>query len=1035
MTCIDDVSLGYWLADYYALATIVLLAVCAALARLRQPARRLSVSWSALGGLAALMILSALPSWPRAGWLSRPGPATTSRTLLGSSTVSGPTGSPLPRPTRPAAVQPGSRTEASSIEGGRPLKVATRDQRGTLTEARMGDWPPFAPRAFLAGGALVLAWLGVGSWQTASLRRRARQAPGWSKDVLARIVGDGTAAPTLLTCDRLQQPVAVGLLRPTVILPDRFLEDEPGPRLEAVLEHEWAHIRNRDLWLIALSRLLMPILFAHPAYWWLRRRIRDDQEILADAHAAKVDGRLEYAEVLLSWASGASERSWAAIGGSLALWECPSRLKRRITMLLDRDFRVEATCPRRWRIGVRGGMALAVLALSFLTVRPAPAVADLPAGDDGPATATKVGTAPKADETAKVVDPDGKPVAGAEVYVSETVYHSVRQPKPAVLLTKTDADGSFPLPPLEPSPTRTRVVVAMAEGFGPAIMNPPTAQAEKVLRLSKDDVPINGRVLDIQGSPVAGATVQLVGILRHPSGRLDAWLEAVEAERSAFQVEYRLLKSWTGDDLPSFFPPLTTDRQGRFTLKGVGRERIASLLISGPGIETRFEYVATRSMPTLKFPAFERRDMSKEVVYHGANFDLIAGPCLEATGTVTDKDTGKPLAGVTVMTAALFGNPLRTLSTSTDDRGRYRLTGIPPKTPFNDDQDLLARTDGDVPYLPTTKHVGGGGGGNPITIDFALKRGVRARGRVVDKTTGKGVRAQLSYYILESNPYLKTYPRYGTIRAAMPNTTDDEGAFELVVMPGQGVIGARAGNEHYRLGIGSEKIKGVDLENAGMVLIPALPHHLIPTNYNTVALIDPKEGDESFASEIALDRGRTVKGKVVGPDGEPLAGTRIEGLQDHFRIWSHEPLPTAEFVVEGIGPVATRDLLVSHEGKKLAGAYVIGTDEAGPITVRLEASGTVTGRLVDQGGVPLAEAELSCYVPMKETTHRSGSLPTAVKTGKDGRFRAEGLVPGRAYSFHAWRGDMSTELAEARGIVVTRGETRDLGDVTLRPSK
>ena len=40
-------------------------------------------------------------------------------------------------------------------------------------------------------------------------------------------------------------------------------------------------------------------------------------------------------------------------------------------MLLDRDFRLEPTCPRRWGLGVRGAMTLSVLALSVLTFRPA----------------------------------------------------------------------------------------------------------------------------------------------------------------------------------------------------------------------------------------------------------------------------------------------------------------------------------------------------------------------------------------------------------------------------------------------------------------------------------------------------------------------------------------------------------------------------------------------------------------------------------------------------------------------------------------
>ncbi len=103
------------------------------------------------------------------------------------------------------------------------------------------DWPDLAGRAFVAGGALALAWLGIGLWQTAVLRRRSRPAPRWSRDLLAQIVGDGRAAPDLLVSDRLAQPVAVGLLRPAIILPERFVEDEPRCRLEAALAHEWVH--------------------------------------------------------------------------------------------------------------------------------------------------------------------------------------------------------------------------------------------------------------------------------------------------------------------------------------------------------------------------------------------------------------------------------------------------------------------------------------------------------------------------------------------------------------------------------------------------------------------------------------------------------------------------------------------------------------------------------------------------------------------------------------------------------------------------
>ena len=52
--------------------TVVLLATFCIFRRLNQPARRLSVAWSALGGLAALAVVTALPTWPRISWPGLP---------------------------------------------------------------------------------------------------------------------------------------------------------------------------------------------------------------------------------------------------------------------------------------------------------------------------------------------------------------------------------------------------------------------------------------------------------------------------------------------------------------------------------------------------------------------------------------------------------------------------------------------------------------------------------------------------------------------------------------------------------------------------------------------------------------------------------------------------------------------------------------------------------------------------------------------------------------------------------------------------
>jgi Carboxypeptidase regulatory-like domain len=83
---------------------------------------------------------------------------------------------------------------------------------------------------------------------------------------------------------------------------------------------------------------------------------------------------------------------------------------------------------------------------------------------------------------------------------------------------------------------------------------------------------------------------------------------------------------------------------------------------------------------------------------------------MEIVGTVRDKDTGKPLAGITVQTTAPFGNPGRYLMTTTDVQGGYRFAGVPPKTDYGVEQDVLAAPKDGPPYVPTVQHVGAGMG-------------------------------------------------------------------------------------------------------------------------------------------------------------------------------------------------------------------------------------------------------------------------------------------------------------------------------------
>ena len=93
----------------------------------------------------------------------------------------------------------------------------------------------------------------------------------------------------------------------------------------------------------------------------------------------------------------------------------------------------------------------------------------------------------------------------------------------------------------------------------------------------------------------------------------------------------------------------------------------------------------------------------------------MAGPGLEIVGTVRDKDTGKPLAGVTVQTPRPSDPIFRFVKTTTDAEGRYRLPGIPPKTKFGDEQEVLATVKDGPAYVPSVQRLRDGCGPGPIT--------------------------------------------------------------------------------------------------------------------------------------------------------------------------------------------------------------------------------------------------------------------------------------------------------------------------------
>lgn len=136
---------------------------------------------------------------------------------------------------------------------------------------------------------------------------------------------------------------------------------------------------------------------------------------------------------------------------------------------------------------------------------------------------------------------------------------------------------------------------------------------------------------------------------------------------------------------------------------------------------------------------------------------------------------------------------------------------------------------------------------------------------------------------------------------------------------------------------------------------------------------------------------------------------------------------TAEFTVYALTAGRPRNLLVLHEEKNLAGSLFIRGDEKGPLTLKLQPGGTLTGRLVTATGTPYAKGEMRFTGGYRSDDGTMGSHPQIIiPRDKTGRFRIEGLAPGLKYQLYLRPGGYV-----GKQVTVAAGETIDLGDVTV----
>ncbi len=679
----------------------------------------------------------------------------------------------------------------------------------------------------------------------------------------------GVRPPRLLQSPFVAGPCLAGFYRATIFLPEESF-DLP---LAAVLVHELAHLRRGDCRWNLIRQASLAVLFWQPLVWRLSRRMETVAEEVCDDHVVHWGGDpTVYASGLVRLA----EQRTLPISTVVPLVTFRSLLGQRVQRILDNSRRLSL------RTGVKAlcaiavtGLAVTLLVGAFGSGRPEVAAAPrstIAIGDSkskvAKATDSKneqVSRSTKAIPVVAgsslhirgtVVDLDGKPVAGAKIFV--TTFLVGTDP-----FTKVGSEGvangdgtfEFTVNPSELGAVRSTWIdsriLAAADGFGVALgdsldfdttgiarklnasgsglsqddrefLSGHLGEKPHVLRLAKDDQPLAGRIVSLEGRPIAGATIALYRVQTGKSGNLDLWQQAADKPKPDLRALATALDfGETTPQLANVITPVATDRDGRFTMRGIGRERIVALIVSGRGIETRVIRARTRAGKSFTVPGnfFEPPE-----VYYANGFTHAAGPSNDVVGRVTDRATGKPLARVTVLCQKLSGDPLHSSGedytrTVTDANGRYRLEGLP----LGDNE--VGAYILDQPYLATTKRVRIDVGSKPTTLDFPLARGIWAEGRATDKRTGLPIAGSVKYYAFNSNPALK---KAGGLRPVYPDEfghrTDASGRYRIAVLPGPGIVGFAADDyTTYAIrGVGGDKIPG-GRTNSGTLMFGAEP--------------------------------------------------------------------------------------------------------------------------------------------------------------------------------------------------------------------
>jgi hypothetical protein len=627
--------------------------------------------------------------------------------------------------------------------------------------------------------------------------------------------------------------------------------------------------------------------------------------------------------------------------------------------------------------------------------------------------------------TGRVLEPDGKPGARLPIDIVGELRTPIVSANERTDLGHgtTDGDGRFRIETVRASSARFHNVYALAgtagagSGFGCVKINPDADQPVAEIQLRPEQI-IRGRLVDIQGQPAVGVSVRLDQI----------FAAAQPAEMGIFEPigrAYDYLWTSSPGELRAWPKPVLTDKDGRFSLTGVGRGITVRLEVNDERFASQKFDVATDEQPAPK---------AVSVALH---------PATIIEGQVRAADTGQavPNAAIAVIsTSGQFGM-FRRSKFRADDQGRFRINPAP-----GDYFRMRFSAPDDQPYLNHNEEFTWTKAAVKRQLDVTLPRGVFIDGKVVEDKTGRPVvGASVRFF-----PAKREDRDLGGHERLVASKED--GSFRVAVPPGKGHL---------------------------MIMAPTLDY--LPKEIGLLALVSTRYvgGQRTYAHDIipydvkgdkkvhqltaTLRPGKTVRGRIIGPGGETVDDAIVlmrQQINAYFLTWQRESsihIHNGLFELHGFDPEQASPVLfldVQHQwGAKVE---LSGKQAAEDLTVQLQPCGQAKLRFVAPNGKPVADLRLWPFIRLLMTPgpdeHSHNTLdhdklsadaaylpdfdrkhyPLMLDTDAEGRVTLPALIPGATYRIV----DNST-INDEKGIQIRKeftvkpGETLELGDILV----